>query len=500
MTSEVLRASGETNGGALWLQRQAGKAPVYLGCTDLEDLASPQGDVTLSICRDARGKFITVGRGRGMPGAPTTSFTTWIYPEHSILDDIVDANCPVYLYALSRNCDRADLFNNYVRGRILTNAIMTTITDINLVKNTETGEQAMKFDVSADFPVARVRAVKVVRQDIAETTDLTDISFCDEPQCEGACGGQHDAGQDGFIGSEAPAGSPTANADIWNTEDGGSTWMNATPGASHPFGDGLDIISVACFQQDKGVRRWIAARETKGGTVAEIAYSDDGGVTWTQVLVGSVVGECASHSGALFAIDKYHVWFATDKGNVYFSSDGGVTWVLQDSVTASGANILKSIHFADFSNGYAVGASGTIIQTVDGGDTWAAIVDPSGGDDFYSVHVFSQFRMLCGNDAGELWQTWDEGDNFTAEAYTGQANTDKVADMRFVNDVVGYMIVDTAAPIGKVHRTINGGYDWQLLNYVTNTGLNALAVISENLAFAVGNAQGGTGVVLKISG
>lgn len=497
--SEVLRASGETNGGAVWMQRQAGKKPVLITCGDLEDITEPQGDVVLSICRDARGKQVTVGRGRGAPGAPTTSFTTWVYPEHSILDDIIDAKCPVNLFALSRNCDRADLFENYVRGLIMLNATLTSVVNGNVVKRNDTAEQSIRIDVQGDFPIARLREVKVVRQDIAETTDLKDIAFCDEPTCESACGAQHDPGQEGFIGSEAPAGSPTAHADIWNTEDGGAAWMNATPGATHPFGAGLDIVSVCCFQQDKGVRRWLAARETDAGA-AQIAISDDEGATWTTITVGAINTECASHSGALFAIDKYHIWFATSEGNVYFSEDGGATWTLQDSATASGGNALNSIHFADYSNGYAVGAAGTIIQTTDGGATWAAIVDPSGGADFYSVHVFSQYRIVCGDDAGELWQTWDEGDNFTLQTYTGQAGTDTVNDMRFVNALVGYMIVNTVTPIGKVHRTIDGGNSWNLLNYVTNTGLNALAVVTENLAFAVGNAQGGTGVVLKISG
>ena len=62
------------------------------------------------------------------------------------------------------------------------------------------------------------------------------------------------------------------------------------------------------------------------------------------------------------------------------------------------------------------------------------------------------------------------------------------------------MLSDTTAPLGRAYRTINGGNDWRQVTVPTNAGLNALAVIDENLAYAVGNAQGGTGVMIKISG
>lgn len=498
--SDVLRASGEENGGALWLQRTPGKAPTYLGCVDLDDIASSQGDVALSLCRGPDGKFQTYGRSRSAPGAPTTSFTAWVFPEHSVLDDIIDARCPVYLYALSRKCGRPDNFSNYVRGLVLRNAELTSVGNGNVVKRADSGEQTVKVDVAADFPVSRVRVVKIARQDIAETTNLNTISFCDAPGCDSACGPQHDAGEEGFIGSDAPAGSPTANADVWNTEDGGSAWVNKTPGAVHPFADALDIVSSVCFDQSSATKRWLVARGTKAATPAEVAYSDNG-TTWTQVTVGAVNTECAAGPHALVARDKYHIWFATSEGNVYFSDDGGATWVLLDSATASGGNSLAAMRFISDTVGYAVGENGTIIETVDGGDTWVAIADPSGGDDFTSLDVFSQYRFIAGTTVGGLWQTWNEGTSFTEQSsYPDYIATNQIKDIQFVNAVVGYMAVDTVAPVGKIYRTINGGADWDLITTPTNAGLNALAVINENLAFAVGNAQGGSGVVLKVTG
>jgi hypothetical protein len=81
--------------------------------------------------------------------------------------------------------------------------------------------------------------------------------------------------------------------------------------------------------------------------------------------------------------------------------------------------------------------------------------------------------------------------------YSGYVATNSVNDIQFVNAVVGFMVVDTVAPVGSVYRTIDGGNDWQLLTTPTNAGLNALAVVNENLAYVVGNASGGSAVILK---
>ena len=496
--SDVLKAGGEDYGGALWIQRTPGSTPTFVGCLDLDDITEPLGDSTLSLCRDANGRFVTRGRSRGVPGAPTASITAWVFPEKSILDEIIEAQCPVTLYALSRTCGRADIFTNWVRGRILLNAVLTNITESNLVKRVEAGEQAVKIDFSADFPISRVRGVAAARQSIAETANLNDIAFCDSVQCAGSCGAQKDAGYNGFAGASPQAGSPGPTANAWLTTDAGVNWG---VGAADPFAAAEDILSVVCFDLTATTKRRLVAREPNPAKAAEIAYSDDDSATWTLITVGSVFNEGAADQGALFAMDLYHIWFATSTGRVYFSADGGVTWTLQDSVTASGGNALNAIAFADADHGYAVGDTGTIIETTDGGgDTWVAIADPSGGDDFTAVEVFTQFRMLVGTSVGGLWQTWDEGENFTEQTYPSKVATDTVQDIQFVNDVVGFMISNTVAPVGRAYRTVNGGNDWQQITVPTNVGLNALAVINENLAYAVGNAQGGTGVVLKISG
>ncbi len=67
-----------------------------------------------------------------------------------------------------------------------------------------------------------------------------------------------------------------------------------------------------------------------------------------------------------------------------------------------------------------------------------------------------------------------------------------------VNEHVGWMVKDTAGPVGSFHRTVDGGYTWQMLtNPAVNIGLNSLHAIDENNAWAVGNLVGGLGLIYR---
>ncbi len=485
--------------GALWIQTTPGKAAEYVGCLDLDPIAEPAGDVGLLICRDVNGKYKTAGRTQGVPGPVTTSLSAWLYPDANILDRI--RNCPVNLFALSRDCGLANVFSNYVRGTIVGNALVSNRSLENIVMREADDPALLKLDFSGDNPTSKLRQVKVTQQAIAEAQALNDISFCNAEECAGACGPQQDLGEDGVTISNANVGSPTNRADVWWTTDKGAAWQHTLGGAADPFPAAQDLLSVVCFQIDRNTTRWLIAREPVVANPAKIAYSDNGGASWTVVTVGSTNNEGAAWNGALFSLDSQHIWFCTSVGNVYFSADGGLTWTDQDALLASGSNSLNCIKFCDSENGYAVGDNDTIIHSVDGGDTWSDVASPTVADDLLSLHVFTRFRFTFGDDAGEIYQSWDEGGNFEAKAYTGQAATDNINDMMFVNDLVGYMVQNTSAPVGHVHRSKDGGHSWERLdNPGVNAGLNAIWACDENLAYAVGSPSGGTAVVYKVSG
>ena len=484
--------------GSVFIQISPTDTPEYLGCVDIGDVPNPSGDQTLFYCRNRDGVVKAIGSTQAVPEQGTTTLTIPMYPEADIIDRI--KSCDITVYVMTDNCGKLGVFNSYVRGVVMHDVRVTNRNLQNLAMR-EVDEKVLRVLDLAYRGIYNLRQLTVVRQTIAETRDLNAITFDMDTRCAGGdCGAPKDPNDVGYIGTDGSAGSPTSDADVWETDDEGTTWANATGAVPSPFAGG-DIKSAVIFQMDKNTWRLVVASGPKAGS-AEIAYTDDDGATWTTVDVGSTGWEGAAHADALFAFDLNHIWLATDHGRVYFSDDGGVTWTSQASaLTASAAVSLNSVKFSDYDNGFAAGNDDTLIKTTDGGDNWSAVTTaPTTNDNITALYVFSKYMLMVGSNADGLWKSLDAGATWTSVTFSGQGTTGTVNGFDFVNDKVGFMIHNTSAPLGSVHITVDGGMSWQKLTTPTNAGLNDVFAVDENTAYAVGNAQGGTGFVCKVSG
>jgi photosystem II stability/assembly factor-like uncharacterized protein len=251
---------------------------------------------------------------------------------------------------------------------------------------------------------------------------------------------------------------------------------------------------------DSTTRRILVFRgTTDAGNPAEAAYSDDGGATWTLVDIGTDNGEFVVSAKAAYAINQNNIWVGTDSGRIYFSASGGASWVVQEDQGIHSA-AWNWVHFSDDRNGFAGGAGDVVAVTTDGGDVWSQVNATGNGGDITAGGVVDTNNFWVGTDDGEVFFTTDAGVTWEERSFSiGAAGAPTlVDDIRFVDNMLGFMSVRNAAAKSTILMTRTGGYNWEIIETATNVGINALAVCGPRLVYAVGEVVGSTPVVYKL--
>lgn len=497
MSSEgVMLMSGM---GSLWVQPDGPNTePIPLGCHMVGDIDVPLGDKTVVSRRDPSGpsRYQTVKIYRsGEPGAITFPITTDVM---SVMDVLETLDCDSPLYIAMSSCGRMDVWGNYDRLFIFHNTGKTAEAYANMVSKSSDEETPAEqtFTMAAE---ALYKASKLVMStlDTTHTDGLKDVYSCQAAQCAGSCGVAKSQCDELFAVGGALSGSPTDVANIIYTEDAGE---NFAAMAVNPFVAGEDIASGVCFEMGRNVTRYLVIRgTTDAGNPAEVAYSDDLGATWATVNLGTPNGEYGYGPQSLFAFDMRHIWCCTTGGYIFFSSDGGVTWTPQSEGVLT-ANDLHAIKFYNKSLGYCVGAANTILKTEDAGSSWSLLTGPAAqaGVAANAVHPSTEHIVWVGYADSDLYFSMDAGDSWAERSY-GQT-TGAISDIDGNNPYCLFLIHNTAGPVGTVYYTRNGGFDWEAVAAVTNSGLNAIQACGSNLAFVVGEPQGGYSFIGKVYG
>jgi photosystem II stability/assembly factor-like uncharacterized protein len=127
-------------------------------------------------------------------------------------------------------------------------------------------------------------------------------------------------------------------------------------------------------------------------------------------------------------IGEDKIWFCTDLGKIYRTTDGGINWQLQFYDTLM-TKFMNYVEMFDSLNGMAMGDAPAIdkptlfLKTTNGGTDW----------------ISQNESYLIGMWGGDIWRRVD-----------------------FVDINTGYFF--SSGGIGKLYKTINGGKDWQVFN------------------------------------
>jgi photosystem II stability/assembly factor-like uncharacterized protein len=218
-------------------------------------------------------------------------------------------------------------------------------------------------------------------------------------------------------------------------------------------------------------------RDAEGRYVAvgergHVVHSSDGN-EWSQaeaVPIRSTLTTVTSRGADL--------WAGGHDTAIIHSGDGGVTWELV-YYDPERAQPVMDIHFVDGQTGYAIGAYGLMMKTIDGGGTWDefevsldgwhlnALIDLGDGRLFITGE---QGLSYLSSDAGETWET---------------------VEMPYPGSMFGAVRADASLFVyglrGNVQRSCDDGLSWERLSSPTESSL-AGGAARDGIVLLVGNS------------
>lgn len=484
--------------GRVWAQKNKFDAYSLLLPYGMTNVTDPHG--TLSAIREPsvskRGESVVIDVVRAEPGLPDFQLETRL---NRTLNYLFGLDCAINVQCHMGACDRPD---NYLASQIGLHWDRAYAGDIGIDRTTiiegDDAPDAVTVPMVAEIgPVLIDFGVEFLSaRTISEDQLITGIAFL-ESECLEGCQTQKAAGEVGYLSTEADSG---VAAVVHYTTDKGDSWAACS---ADPFGNDEHISSIAVLGISNNHRVLVARGSTDGSNPAEIAYSIvtvPGTTTWVTVDVGSVNGDYITK---LLVLSYGRVYAVTNDGYIYISKNGGGTWTLLRSGSA-GLRDIRGVNYGKNAGKLvAVGDAGTILLSKDYGENWTVITAPTGlyADSLTCCELTPDGTFYIGDSAGEMYGTFDDGDNWQAMSLSGITPTD-INDIRAWGDSIIWVAANIAGPLGRVLRSTDGGASWELwsLNIPTNTGAECLAAVDPNVVWVGGAAAFVTKTTTQIIG
>lgn len=265
-------------------------------------------------------------------------------------------------------------------------------------------------------------------------------------------------------------GVPAVGDRLLVTGDAGQTWSDVTPAALAAAAGGLATFSAASASN-----AWVAAvvPATAGAPPRLIfAGTENAGVTWRTSVLES--------NPPLFSALHLHItaggvgWLAaTDvglepNGALFQTTDGGVSWSSLPSTPRGGPVEFEGSH-GWIAGGPGPGSAAALLTSTDGGSSWGTVNLPSP----------SAYERQPSGPLGSV--------------PTG-LTLEHVSLPRFVNGSTGFVTAtwgDSAAAVGQLYRTVDGGQNWTLAGPALDTASTGSVVMAPIGPTEVMEALGG---------
>lgn len=471
-------------------------APIYEGLWRAQAVSWGQGDITLVYEPSSTqyNVFNAVDSIKGEPSNPTLAIQARYTLDLSAMLRMARRGCENDLQVHMGKCrDPRDFNGGWDKVLVLEAARLTDYgtdelgalqPDQKIVVNENT-----TFTGTTIYEVGRITFAAKAGTEI--TQEIVDVTICDSETC-GACGLPPSNGCNViFALTLSNGGSPGAAALVVYSQDGGLTWATRHVDTLAPTEDPDFILCAGLY---------VIVGSNASKSIHYILITDllEGTGSWTEQATGiNANGE----PNAGFNAGPTYTWYVGDGGYVYFTEAPQDGCTVQDAGSATSQDLL-AIHGASELVLVAVGKSNAVITTIDGGTTWQSITGPAVGVQLNAVWCVNSLTWFVGTDNGKLYYTTNAGLTWAEKSFPG-SGAGKVYDIVFSSQTVGYMAHTTAGNVGRVLRTINGGYSWYVApegtaTTPTNQKLECLAVCEDvNVVYAGGaTALNGDGILI----
>ncbi len=442
--------------------------------------------------------FKIVGQVRGEEERPTTSLQgRYAIDVRSELLRLAKIGCAVDVQLHMGACTDPSIFNEFQKAIVLEDVLLTNFgtDDLGALSPDERAVVNETADLSATalYEILPL-LISAVATDIV-ANEIVDIVVADAITC-GECATYSDGCQKVFsVEISSAGGSPAMIPAVIYSIDGGSSWwdhdIDSLLANEDPSGIGVVSGYVVVVSLDSCSHHYADAAEFD--TVTDPTFTE---VTQNYNPAGCPNDIWSVGPGA---------FIVGEGGYVYYLSDptGGPDVV--DSGSASGGDDLLAVHALDDETAVAVGNNGAVVFTTNRTLWSASSTRPVGaGIDLNCVWMREEDEWWVGTSDGRLFYTLDQGTTWTEQTFPG-SGAGVVQDIQFPSDSVGYLSHTTAAPAGRLLRSYDGGYSWQVLPEGTtitpaNDRFTAIASCAHdvNALFAGGLADDATDGIIVV--
>jgi photosystem II stability/assembly factor-like uncharacterized protein len=284
---------------------------------------------------------------------------------------------------------------------------------------------------------------------------------------------------------------------LFKTIDGGINWNyvnseadyyyemcfvnNVVGYSSSPIGNG------AFIKTEDGGYHWNDAQVPIGSAVHKInAVSEDlifvGGSSFlyrkgeTPIEFPNQVSNTTDTLFGVYFYDENLGWAVGDSGTILKTINGGDDWVV---VTSGTSERLYSVHFDDENNGWIVGDHGIIMKSINGGDDWVVVTSGT-SERLYSVYFADANNGWAVGENGTVMKSINGGDDWVVVT---SGTSERLFDIDFPTGTDGWLVGDN----GIIMKSTNGGDDWVVVTSGTSERLYDVNFVNPSTGWIVGD-------------